>query len=267
MNDPTFRSLGCCWMSESSTPLLTPLHAWHVRHGGRMVDFAGWSMPVQYTSIVEEHRAVREHVGLFDISHMGRLRFDGPDACVWIDSATTNDVTKLQPGQIQYSLMANAEGGVIDDLLVYRLVEGGYGVVCNASNRARVVEQFERTKGDRDASLDDRTLALAMIAVQGPSAVTVVQKVVDGPLASTDYYRLTVGNVPSLGGARVLASRTGYTGEDGFELAIRSELAEPLWSALMEAGESDGIQACGLGAPRHFAVRGRHAPVRTRAER
>lgn len=235
-------------MSEPSTLLKTPLHDWHVAHGGRMVEFAGWSMPVQYSSIVEEHRAVRERVGLFDVSHMGRLRSDGPEAEAWIDSATSNDVSKLLPGQIQYSLMTSASGGVIDDLLVYRLFDGGFGVVCNASNRARVVAQFEKTKGGRNGSLDDRTLSLAMIAVQGPQALAVMQKVVDGPLASTDYYWLCEGTIPSLGGARVLTSRTGYTGEDGFELVIRAEQAEALWSALMDAGSSEDIRPCGLGA-------------------
>jgi aminomethyltransferase len=213
-----------------------------------MVDFAGWSMPVQYTSIVEEHRAVRERVGLFDISHMGRLRFDGPGALDWIDAATTNDPKKLQPGQIQYSLLCDGSGGVIDDLLVYRLPDDGYGIVCNASNRARVLEQLGRLKGGREAGLEDRTEALAMIAVQGPAAVSVVQRVVDGPLSATDYYWLTQGTVPGLGGVRVLASRTGYTGEDGFELAIRAEQAEALWTALLDAGSSEGIKPCGLGA-------------------
>ncbi|HEU5118194.1 MAG TPA: glycine cleavage system protein T, partial [Isosphaeraceae bacterium] len=171
-------------MSETPKPLLTPLHDWHVKHGGRMVDFAGWSMPVQYSSIVDEHQAVRQRVGLFDISHMGRLRFDGEEARAWLNRSTTNDVSKLQPGQIQYSLMCNESGGVIDDLLVYRLPDEGYGVVCNASNRARVVDQFGRTKAGQKATLDDRTLMLAMIAIQGPQAVSVVERVVEGPLAS-----------------------------------------------------------------------------------
>jgi aminomethyltransferase len=213
-----------------------------------MVEFAGWSMPVQYTTITEEHRAVRERVGLFDISHMGRLQFGGPDAEGWLERTTTNHVARLQPGQIQYSLMVEDAGGVLDDLLVYRLPEDGFGVVCNASNRPKVIGQLEALKGGLDATMEDRTFNLAMIAIQGPCAVKVLEKVVAAPLSSTNYYHLTTGTVPQLGDARVLISRTGYTGEDGFEVAIRASLAEPFCEAVMEAGGEFGILPCGLGA-------------------
>src|SRR4051812_28778318 len=143
-------------------PLRTALYDWHRDHGGRLVEFGGWSMPVQYTTIVEEHQAVRRGVGLFDIGHMGRLRVEGPDASAWLDRVTTNHVARLDEGQIQYSLMVDEAGGILDDLLVYRLPES-YGVVCNASNRARVVEQLQRHRDGSDARLVDRTLATAMI--------------------------------------------------------------------------------------------------------
>lgn len=232
------------------SPEQTPLHAWHVAHGGRMVEFGGWSMPVQYTSITEEHQAVRQRVGLFDVSHMGRLRFEGPDAADWLERATTNQVARLEPAQIQYSLMANDRGGVLDDVLVYRLPEpeNSFGMVCNAGNRPKVVGQFERLKGNADAQLTDRTEAVAMIAVQGPAALEVLGRLVDAPLGATNYYHLTSGTLPALGRAHVWASRTGYTGEDGFELVIQSDLAEPLWQALLDAGADRGILPCGLGA-------------------
>ena len=134
-------------------PLLrTPLHDWHQSHGGRLVEFGGWSMPVQYTTIVEEHQAVRQRVGLFDISHMGRLTFDGPGVLDWLERVTTNQVSRLADGQIQYSLMTNERGGVIDDILVYRQ-PFAYLVVCNASNRAKVVRAVRAPSGRRDGQL------------------------------------------------------------------------------------------------------------------
>src|SRR4051794_2663066 len=144
--------------------LKTPIYEWHQSNGGRLVEFGGWLMPVQYTTIVEEHNAVRQRVGLFDISHMGRLTFDGPDALSWLEHVTTNHVAKLADGQIQYSLMANGGGGLIDDVLVYRSAFG-YIMVCNASNRAHVLAQLERHCEGRVARLTDRTPDTAMIAV------------------------------------------------------------------------------------------------------
>jgi aminomethyltransferase len=236
-----------------STSLLmeTPLYSWHSAHGGRLVEFGGWSMPVQYTTIIEEHRAVRRRVGLFDISHMGRLRFDGPDVVDWLEMSTTNHVARLKPGQIQYSLMANDHGGLIDDILVYRLPDGSYRVVCNASNRTNVVERFQALRAGRDARLLDETCVLAMIAVQGPKAVDVVAAISDDPgLPELGYYRCgvthQVAGVPA--GTPNLVSRTGYTGEDGFELIVPAASAEAVWNALLEAGARSGITPCGLGA-------------------
>ncbi len=225
--------------------LRTPLHAWHQAHGGRMVDFAGWSMPVQYTSIVEEHRTVRQSVGLFDISHMGRLTFFGSGALDWIQRVTTNDVARLTDNQIQYSLMPNERGGMIDDLLVYRQ-PFAFIVVCNASNRDNVLAQFERYPVQAEAKLADRTLDTAMIAVQGPAALDIVQPLFNQPLGSVGYYHLTMGRL--LGDADAVISRTGYTGEDGFELIVGAAQAERVWEALLESGQERGIRPCGLGA-------------------
>ena len=224
----------------------TPLHGWHLAHGGRMVEFGGWSMPVQYTTVIDEHTTVRERVGLFDIGHMGRLHFDGPDVLDWLERSTTNHVSKLAIGQIQYSLMVNESGGVLDDILVYRLA-AGYLVVCNASNRAKVVAQFESLRGDFQANLVDRTIETAMIAIQGPAAVQLVQRVLADHPSSTSirYYHF---DIPTSLDPDTFVSRTGYTGEDGFEIITRGDRAVALWDALISQGADFGVRPCGLGA-------------------
>ena len=227
-------------------PLQTALHDWHQAHGGRMVEFAGWSMPVQYSTILDEHRAVRERVGLFDISHMGRILFSGPDVLPWIERVTTNHAATLVPGGIQYSLMVNESGGVIDDLLVYHAPDDGYSIVCNASNRSKVIDQLKAHKvGGAATQLLDWTMATTMIAVQGPKAESVLQPLCDAPLSGLGHYRAISANVV---GAKCLLSRTGYTGEDGFEISFAEEMATIIWEALLDSGRSDGIVACGLGA-------------------
>jgi aminomethyltransferase len=230
---------------SSETALKTPLHDWHQSHGGRLVEFGGWMMPVQYGSIVEEHHAVRKGVGLFDVSHMGRLTFDGPDALVWLEHVTTNHVARLGENQVQYSLMANGGGGLIDDVLVSRS-QYGYVLVCNASNRAHVLAQLERHREARSARLADRTMDTAMIAIQGPAAEATLQPLFDAPLAPLRYYHLTMGRL--LGDTTAVVSRTGYTGEDGFELIVSPDAATRVWDGLMESGRSHNIQPCGLGA-------------------
>jgi aminomethyltransferase len=227
------------------SPLQTPLYAWHQTHGGRIVEFGGWSMPVQYTTIVEEHQAIRQRVGLFDISHMGRLTFIGPDAATWLERMTTNHVALLTENQIQYSLMANERGGLIDDVLVYRLPTG-YAMVCNASNRLNVLARFENKREGMDATLTDRTLNTAMIAVQGPEAIDTLQPLFNAPLGPLKYYHSVLGRL--LDTVDAVVSRTGYTGEDGFELMISAGAAERVWDALMDSGSDRGILPCGLGA-------------------
>lgn len=245
--------------------LTTPLSAWHQAHGGRMVEFAGWSMPVQYTSIVEEHRAVRNGVGLFDISHMGRLLFQGPDAADWLNHLTTNDVSRLVDGQIQYSLMTDAQGGILDDVLVYRVPSQGhdpahsthYLLVCNASNRAKVIDQLQRLQGGRKAEFQDQTVGganangTAMIAVQGPAAFPTIERLLREPVGPLKTYHMRVANLFDSSGAVLCSSflsRTGYTGEEGVELITPGADASRVWEALMEAGREFGIRPCGLGA-------------------
>jgi aminomethyltransferase len=223
----------------------TSLHAWHAAHGARFVEFGGWSMPVQYTTIVEEHQAVRNHVGLFDISHMGRLTLDGPDVVPCLELLTTNRVAALELNQIQYSLMTNEQGGVIDDILVYRLPHS-HLVVCNASNRLRVVEQLRKQAQSPGTTFTDRTLDTAMIAIQGPQAEATLQPLCGVPLATLKYYHASLGRL--LDTIDTAISRTGYTGEDGFEVIVSAAQAERVWTALLESGASRGILPCGLGA-------------------
>jgi aminomethyltransferase len=229
----------------SNELLKTPLHDWHRDHGGRLVEFGGWSMPVQYTTIGEEHNAVRQRVGLFDISHMGRLTFDGPDVLDWIERVTTNHVGRLDENQIQYSLLVNEQGGVIDDVLVYRQ-PFAYLVVCNASNREHVRGQFQRHRQAAQGNFHDRTEGTAMIAVQGPQALETLAPLFDQPLAGLAYYHLTMGQMR--GGINAVVSRTGYTGEDGFEVIVAATAALQVWDALLESGRPHGIKPCGLGA-------------------
>lgn len=231
-------------MADSSL-LKTPLFDWHQAHGGRIVEFGGWMMPVQYSTIVEEHTAVRQRVGVFDISHMGRLTFDGPGVLDWLERVTTNHVAKLKLNQIQYSLAANDQGGLIDDILVYRH-QYGYNVVCNASNRDNVVAQFKLHRDGAEGNFHDRTLDTAMIAVQGPAARATVQPLFNQPLEPVKYYYMVMGAV--LGDITCVVSRTGYTGEDGYEIVIPGSQAERVWTAILEAGRGHGILPCGLGA-------------------
>jgi len=227
-------------------PLLqTPLHDWHRAHGGRLVEFGGWSMPVQYTTIVEEHEAVRKRVGLFDISHMGRLNFDGPGVIEWLEGVTTNRVASLAENQIQYSLITNEQGGVIDDILVYRQPVGCM-VVCNASNRDRVVGHIQLHRPGAAANITDLTRDSAMIAVQGPRALETLQPLLAEPLGKVPYYHSTMAKLR--GGLITVISRTGYTGEDGFELIVSDTCATDVWNALLKSGESHGVIPCGLAA-------------------
>jgi len=202
-------------------------------------------MPVQYTTIVEEHRAVRERAGLFDISHMGRLTFDGPGVLDWLERVTTNRVTRLADLQIQYSLVPNERGGVIDDILVYRQ-PFAYIVVCNASNRDAVKAQFEQYRQGALGNFVDRTLDTAMIAIQGPRALEILQPLYDQPLEPVKYYHFTMGRL--LERVTAVVSRTGYTGEDGFEVICGAQSATLVWEALLDQGKFYGIVPCGLGA-------------------
>jgi aminomethyltransferase len=223
--------------------LKTACHDWHVAHGGRMVDFAGWEMPVQYSTITEEHHAVRKAAGLFDIAHMGRLVFTGPDACGLLDSLITNDATQLSVGQIRYSLITNAQGGILDDVLAYRF-DDHYLLVVNASNREKIVAWIAQHQGSFNATVTDVTLQQSMLAIQGPCSVKILNGLAEIDVSELKYYH---GIETQILGASAIVSRTGYTGEDGFEVIVPEERAEDIWAALMAEGEPGGIRPAGLG--------------------
>jgi len=224
----------------------TPLHDSHLALGARMVPFAGYEMPVHYSSIIDEHRTVRSAVGLFDLSHMGELQVSGPEALAFLRYALVSDPGALEPGQAQYSMLCLADGGIIDDLIVYR-VEGGYLVVCNASNRDAVISQLAslQAHGDFDAAIDDRSDGTALIAPQGPRSPELLAGLTDLDLTTLGNYRSMRGRVA---GVDCLVARTGYTGEDGFELFCDARRATRVWDALLAAGGEVGLRPCGLGS-------------------
>lgn len=223
----------------------TPLHEEHVELGGRMVPFAGFQMPVQYpTGIIEEHRAVRSSVGMFDVSHMGELEIRGPQALDYVQHVLTNDASKLEVGQAQYSALCREDGGVMDDCLVYRF-DDRYMVVVNASNLDKDREWIASFQDRFDAELTDRSDETGLIALQGPDAQAVLSRVTRLDLDAIGYYRFAEGQVA---GQPAVVSRTGYTGEDGFELYLPAEAALPVWRALLDAGDEEGIRPAGLGA-------------------
>lgn len=242
-------------MSDESNPVhesarTTPLHGWHVGAGARMADFAGYQMPIQYTSIVAEHTATRTRAGIFDISHMGRIRLDGPRADQLLDHLLTRRITDMQVGQVRYSLMCNEEGGILDDVLVSCLESPSgsqyFLLVVNAGNHAKITKWIAPHVADfPDVAISDVTLDTAMIAVQGPKAVEIASRLLPAKVAALRYYR---GLVTEQFGKPCIVSRTGYTGEDGFELIVRAENALRVWENILLAGRDEGIAAVGLGA-------------------
>lgn len=227
----------------------TPLNEAHRKLGGRMVDFGGWDMPVQYPAgVIEEHLATRTRSGLFDVSHMGEIWVEGPDAIGFVNGLTSNDVTKLIDGQAHYSALTNESGGVVDDLLVYRFGPEKLLLVVNAGTTDKDWDWISSHKGDADVSLRNASTEYCQIAVQGPNATGIVQKLTDTDLSQIKYYHFTTGQV---GGVDSIISRTGYTGEDGFEVYAAADNAEQLWNKLLETGafgEDNGILPCGLAA-------------------
>jgi aminomethyltransferase len=223
----------------------TPLHARHAALGARFVGFAGWEMPVQYVGVTKEHEAVRQRAGLFDVSHMGELFFDGPGAAAALDRAVTNDIAKLAPGQARYTAACNEQGGILDDLIVYRLAAERFLVVCNAGNRTKMAAHFAEQSRGRCAYAD-RSDDYALLALQGPAAAQVVAAL-GADRALVELARFGVLET-RLCGADVICARTGYTGEDGYELFCTLEAAGPLWDQLLAAGAASGIAPIGLGA-------------------
>lgn len=222
----------------------SPLFAVHKALGARLIPFGGWEMPVEYSGIAKEHSAVRTAAGLFDVSHMGEFEIRGPEALDLVQYVTTNDVKKLADGQAQYSSIAYPHGGVVDDVLVYRYNAENFMLVVNAANTGKDLEWIE-SHNRLDASVDNVSDETALLALQGPKAASILQALTEVPLDKLLPYRFARGKVLN---ADAIVSRTGYTGEDGFELYFSAEKAEPVWNALLQAGAPAGLLPAGLGA-------------------
>jgi aminomethyltransferase len=217
----------------------------HKQLGAKIVEFAGFEMPIQYTSILEEHRCVRKSVGMFDVSHMGEIEVWGKDAAAFVQKTTVNDVTRLSPGKVQYSAMCYDDGGIVDDLLVYQLGDH-FMLVVNASNIAKDFAWLQQ-HAFGDVKLFDTSDEISLLAVQGPQSISALQKLTDIDLGNIPYYAFVRGK---LAGVDMVVSRTGYTGEIGFELYFTSRvsISEQVWNAILTAGKDFGIQPVGLGA-------------------
>lgn len=231
-------------MTEQAGLKRTPLFDVHKKIGAKMTIFAGWEMPLEYSGIVDEHVNVRNAVGLFDISHLGQIEVSGPKALDAVQLVITNDASKLTDGRVQYNLLCNPSGGIMDDVTLYRFSEDKYIFCVNAASREKVFIWLKEQVGN---TLDviDRSSELATLAIQGPLSQQVLQRVCDADLTRIKYYYFTLCKI---GGIEGFVSRTGYTGEDGFEIYLPSYAAEGLWERIMEAGKDSGLKPAGLGA-------------------
>lgn len=232
-------------MTPTETLERTPLYARHVALGARMVPFGGWEMPVQYSGIIDEHQAVRTAAGLFDISHMGEIEVKGPDAEAYLQYLTTQNVAAIPEGLSNYALLCRPDGGIVDDIFIYHLPDG-YMVVVNAANIAKDFAWMREHAGRFDVTLENISDEAAMLALQGPRAEAILAQIADVDVINLPFHgvatALLLGSIPGF------IARTGYTGEDGFELFVDNPHAERLWDALLEAGRDAGLRPCGLGA-------------------
>ncbi|MCA0171099.1 glycine cleavage system aminomethyltransferase GcvT [Bacillus sp. RAR_GA_16] len=225
--------------------LKTPLFETYKSMGAKTIDFGGWALPVQFSSIKEEHEAVRTRAGLFDVSHMGEINVKGEHALEYLQKMMTNDISKLKENGAQYTAMCYEDGGTVDDLLVYKHTEEHYLLVVNAANTGKDFNWLEKHLID-GVSLNNISHEMAQLAIQGPKAEVVLQRLTDTDLSSIGFFQFQ--NNVSIADISTLVSRTGYTGEDGFELYTASEDAPALWEAILSAGEPENILPCGLGA-------------------
>ncbi len=230
-------------MSSIENIKKTPFYDKHVEAKGKIVEFAGFLMPIQYQGIVAEHLAVRKNIGLFDLSHMGEFEVSGSDALSFLEKVTTNNVAALKPGEIQYSCMPNADGGIVDDLLVYKF-EDKYWLIVNAANLEKDFNWLDSQKSG-DVKLIDRSDEFGLLAIQGPNAQKLLEQLTDFNLEEIKYYNHATAKIA---GVDIFFSRTGYTGEDGFELYIPPQHANTLWDAIAKVGKELGMELIGLGA-------------------
>jgi aminomethyltransferase len=220
-----------------------PLKASHAALGASFTDFGGWEMPVRYSSDLAEHHAVREAAGLFDISHMGEIFVEGKQAASFLDFALVGAASEIAIGRAKYSLICNEQGGIIDDLIVYRLGQNAYLVVANASNKDVVASALEKRASGFDVEVKDESDAWALLAIQGPNSVKILSQITTAPLADLKYYAIFEVSIAEV---NCLLARTGYTGEDGFEIYIPVESAEKVFNEIMAAGEDQGLLPTGL---------------------
>ncbi|BFO15528.1 hypothetical protein SHKM778_19160 [Streptomyces sp. KM77-8] len=228
---------------SSTEPRRTALDALHRSLGATMTDFAGWDMPLRYGSERDEHNAVRTKAGLFDLSHMGEITVFGPAAAALLDHALVGNISGVKSGRARYTMICGEDGGILDDLIVYRLGDTEYLVVANASNAQVVLDALVERSAGFDAEVRDDRDAYALLAVQGPESAGILASLTDADVAGLKYYAGLPGTVA---GVPALVARTGYTGEDGFELFVKPAHAVELWQALTEAGEAAGLVPCGL---------------------
>ena len=230
-------------MTDEPDGRRTPFYDRHLKHGAHLVNFCGFTMPLQYKGIVAEHRHIRQAVGMFDLSHMGEFIVRGPEAVPFLQRMTVNDVERLEIGQAQYTAMCYPDGGIVDDLLIYRL-EDAYLLVVNAANIAKDFDWLEEHRKGQ-VELEDRSRQYALLAIQGPRSQPVLSRLTETDLEALPFYYFVEDRVA---GADVILSRTGYTGEDGFELYLESGDAPRIWDAVLQAGRPDDLQPVGLGA-------------------
>ena len=232
-------------MSENIALKSTSLSQLHIDLGAKMVPFAGYNMPVLYKNLIQEHHAVRNSVGVFDVSHMGEVYVTGPQAYALVEYITTNDVSSLSDGRVQYSCMPNDDGGIVDDLLVYRFNQEKYLLVINASNIDKDVAWMTKQNEKFGATITNASDEYSLLAVQGPNSINTLQKLTTVNLSEIPYYHFVEGN---LAGINMIISNTGYTGAGGFELYVKNNEALALWNSVFEAGQEYQIEPCGLGA-------------------
>lgn len=223
----------------------TPLYNEHISLGGKVVDYAGWFLPIQYEGLVAEHEAVRNAVGLFDVSHMGEITVKGKDALAFVDYLMTNDISKVADNQIVYTFMCAPDGGVVDDLLVYKFDHDDYYLVVNASNTDKDYKWILEQKGNFDVEIENISDDVGEVAIQGPLAQKVLQKLTKTDLDKITFF--TLDRKVDINGVECMVSRTGYTGEDGFEIYTTNEGVVKVWKDLLEAGKEEGIKPAGLG--------------------
>ncbi|MBR7554197.1 glycine cleavage system aminomethyltransferase GcvT [Allobacillus sp. GCM10007491] len=225
----------------------TPLYSVYKEYGGKTIDFGGWALPVQFAGIKEEHHTTREKAGLFDVSHMGEIAVKGENSESFLQKMVTNNVSKIKIGQAQYTFMCNEHGGVIDDFLIYKLDENDYLLVVNAANTEKDFNWLKRHQTN-GVDVEDVSPQYAQLALQGPKAEQILQKLTDSNLKEIKFFRFDASVEFHGIEGKAIVSRTGYTGEDGFEIYLQSSSVAALWKAILEAGEEEGIQPVGLGA-------------------